>query len=127
VGHIQLFEYASRYGAVTVGINTDPYLIQKYGNLTIPCVNRAYVLRSIKYVDRVVTFSEEEPSALIRRLRPNFFIRGPDYCGVELPEAAACADVGTQIIIQCADKLYSGGTLAASLPASAFIPNDLLF
>ena len=40
---------------------------------------RAYVLAALRDVDAVVTFSEDTPLALIRRLRPDVLVKGGDY------------------------------------------------
>ena len=47
-GHVELLEFASRFGRVTVGLNADSYLYSKYGeDKTVPLLNRAYVLSSL--------------------------------------------------------------------------------
>jgi len=119
-GHIRLLEFASRYGLVTVGINADPYLKKKYGDHALPLVDRTYVLNSIKHVDSVIAFMEEDPSSLVKRLKPKIYIKGPDYSGVELPEENACKQVGAHIIIQPAAKEYNSGELVTGLPDSIF-------
>lgn len=112
-GHLQLFEFAARYGKLTVGLNTDKYLIEKYGSKAILLTQRAYVVAAIKYVDRVVAFSEPTPAELIRRLKPKYFIKGPDYEATKesLPELDAINEVGTKLIIQPAIKIYSSTEL----------------
>lgn len=125
-GHCQLLEYASGFGAVTVGINADEYLHSKYGKeKTVPLMNRAYVLRSLKFVDEVVVFTENEPSSLIRQLRPRYFVRGPDYSGVVLIEQAALDEVGAELIVHCSEKIHDASTLVESLPQQGFVPLDL--
>jgi cytidyltransferase-like protein len=125
-GHCELLEFAARFGKVTVGINNDPYLKVKYGDRAVPLVNRAYVLKCNRFVDRVVVFTEDEPSALIRQLRPETYIKGPDYQGAELPETHACNDVGTQILIHGADKIGNASELVQVAPPSTFIKLDFL-
>ena len=117
-GHIELLEFAAKYGKVTVGINADPYLKEKYGDAAVPLVDRAAVLSAIVYVDNVVIFREKTPAELIRRLKPKFFIKGPDYrpdTG-SLPELPAIQDVGARLIIHPAEKRYSSTQLAPTLP-----------
>lgn len=122
-GHVQLLEYASTFGKVTVGINADSYLHGKYGSdKTVPMLNRAYLLRSIKFVDEVVVFTADDPSELIRQLKPQFFVRGPDYGGVELVEQVALDEVGAQLIIHCGDKIHNASSLVEHLPQQGFQP-----
>jgi bifunctional ADP-heptose synthase (sugar kinase/adenylyltransferase) len=109
-----------------VGVNAEPYLASKYGEHAVPLQNRAYVLRSNKFVDKVVVFSEDDPSKLIRKLRPKYFVRGPDYREVDLSEQGALDEVGAQLIIQPTDKIHSSSELVQKLSASAFSQIDLL-
>ena len=54
-GHIRLLKKASKYGEVTVGLTTDSDLKKfKKINPEIKFRNRAEILRSIKYVNKVV-------------------------------------------------------------------------
>ena len=119
-GHIRLLEFASRYGKVTVGINSDAYLRNKYGDKTISLIDRSYALKSIIYVDDVVTFWEDEPSALIKKLKPKYYIKGPDYSLETLPELPAIRDVGAFLIIHPSTKEYSASELAETLPKTSF-------
>ena len=119
-GHVRLLEFASKYGKVTVGINADPYLQNKYGDHAVALVDRSYVLKSIQYVDSVVVFMEEDPSALIRQLKPTYYIKGPDYILEELPELSAIKATGAHPIIHPTDKEYSSTNLCEALPKSAF-------
>lgn len=121
-GHVELFEFASHYGKVTVGINGDEYMKIKYGDKAIPLLNRAYVLQSCRYVDEVVFFNEPDPSQLILKLRPKYFVRGPDYAGVDLPELDALRAVGTTLIIHNAKKIHSSSAIVPSLDQSVFEP-----
>jgi cytidyltransferase-like protein len=119
-GHVRLLEFASKYGKVTVGINADPYLKKKYGENAVPLVDRSYVLKSIKYVDSVVVFMEEDPSALIMQLKPRYYIKGPDYTLESLPELGAIKAVGAHPIMHPTDKEYNSSELSPTLPKSAF-------
>jgi bifunctional ADP-heptose synthase (sugar kinase/adenylyltransferase) len=107
---------------VTVGLNSDPYLKNKYGDLAVPLIDRSYLLKSIKYVDSVVVFREETPEALIRKLKPHYYIKGPDYelSSESLPELEALQEVGAYPVIQPADKEYNSSELIKALPPSVF-------
>ena len=97
-GHVRLFEFASRFGLVTVALNSDCWAHKKYGEEVIPLVDRAYVLRSNRFVHNVVAFNEETPAELICQLRPRIIIKGPDYAGEALPEQWAIDKVGAKVI-----------------------------
>jgi len=82
VGHIRLFEYASLFGNVRVGIDTDERIREKKG-LNRPyntLEDRAEFLYSIKYVTDVVTFgSNEELIEQIKTYGPDLMVIGDDY------------------------------------------------
>jgi len=104
-GHCKLLEFASQFGKVTVAINSDKYMQEKYGDKYIPLQNRAFVLECNKHVENVVVFREDNPSEIIKRLRPQYYVRGPDYAGVSLPEQNAIDSVQAKLIIHHADKI----------------------
>ena len=39
-----------------------------------------------------------------RKLKPSYFVRGPDYKDVDLPEAEALRQVGCKLVIHPGDK-----------------------
>lgn len=119
-GHIRLLEFASKHGLVTVGINNDSYLKGKYGDKAVSLEDRIYVLTSNKYVSNVVVFDEDEPSNLILELKPTFYVKGPDYKDVVLPEAEAVERAGCKLIIHPALKEYNSSNLIHSLPINVF-------
>lgn len=114
-GHIRLFEFASKFGDVVVGVNADAFLWEKYGkDKTISLDKRVYVLKSIRYVNDVVVFTEEHPGKLIEKIKPDFYVKGPDYQGVELPENFSIISTGCKLIIHNIEKENSTSTLIQS-------------
>lgn len=82
IGHIKLLEYASTFGKVRVGIDTDERVKQKkgesrpYNNLD----DRVKFMESIKFVDSVVTFSsDDELREKIKEWEPDIMVIGDDY------------------------------------------------
>lgn len=114
-GHVRLFEFASKFGKVTVGVNSDPYLWKKYGrDSTIPLDKRVFVLKSIRYVDDVVVFTEDHPGKLIEKINPDFYVKGPDYQDVDLPENFSIIKTGCKIVIHNIEKENSTSDLIQS-------------
>lgn len=79
VGHLR-FLAASRAlgGPLTMMINSDES-IRRYkgsGRPVFPLPFRAAALRALRSVDRVFAFDEDEPLALLARLRPAIHIKG---------------------------------------------------
>ena len=82
LGHIRLLEYANLFGNVRVGVDTDERIKEKKGSdrpyNTLE--DRVEFLYSIKYVNSVVTFSNNDE--LINRIReynPDIMVIGDDY------------------------------------------------
>lgn len=106
-GHIELFEYCSKIGSLVVGINTDNYVIQKSGKVLIPLVDRIYMLKSIRYIDHVVTFGESNACELLRKINPHYFVKGPDYLNVPIPEQDTCSRLHIKYLVAPQAKKYS--------------------
>lgn len=82
IGHIRLLEFASRYGKVKVGVDTDRRIKEKKGdNRPFNSLSeRVEFLNSIKYVDSVTVFdSDEELESKIKSYQPDIMIIGDDY------------------------------------------------
>lgn len=122
-GHCKLLEFAHEFGAVTVGINADWYLNEKYNGVFVPLMQRAYVLKCNKYVSNVVMFKEANPINLIYKLRPETYVRGPDYSGKELIEMDALIDTKSKLIIHQADKIQNSSSLVKSFDQIPILDN----
>lgn len=82
IGHIKLLEFASRFGEVRVGIDTDERVSELKGSKRpINNINdRIEFMKSIKYVNSVVSFSnEEELKKEISNWNSNIIVIGSDY------------------------------------------------
>jgi rfaE bifunctional protein nucleotidyltransferase chain/domain len=107
-GHIELFEYCKKLeGKLIVGINSDPYLIKKYGSKYITLEKRLKVLKQIKLIDEIIVFEEETPIKLILNLKPNIYVKGPDYNKELLIEKDALEKVKAKILIAGDKKIMS--------------------
>lgn len=104
-----MFEFGRKFGEVTVGINSDEYMKKKYGDKYVPMVQRAYVISSNKFVKDVVFFKEDHPGLLIQKLKPKYYIKGPDYFEKDIPEMKYLGD--TKLIIHKTDKIQNSADL----------------
>ena len=59
------------------------------GRPLTPAGDRAAILAALDCVDQVAIFDEDTPERLLDRLRPHIWVKGGDYDGRDLPEAAA--------------------------------------
>ena len=63
-GHISYLKEASRLGSkLIVGLNSDEWLVRKKGNYFLPFKERATILKSIKYVNKVISFDDTDDTA----------------------------------------------------------------
>lgn len=82
IGHIKLLEHASSLGIVRVGLDTDDRIQQKKGpNRPVNTLqDRIDFMKSIKYVDSVVSFSSnKELEKKIREWDADIMVIGDDY------------------------------------------------
>ena len=81
-GHVEYLEKAKNYADILVlGLNTDNSVRRLKGELR-PYVNeddRAYVLSRMEAVDVVCLFDEDTPLELLKKVKPDFLIKGGDY------------------------------------------------
>ena len=84
-GHIELFKYAKSLGdKLIVGIDSDEKVKKDKGRFR-PINNvrdRKFILESIKYIDKIVTFdSPEGLENVIENILPNIMVIGSDWKG----------------------------------------------
>lgn len=82
IGHIKLLEYASGLGVVRVGLDTDERVkLKKGSNRPVNTLqDRIDFMKSIKYVDSVVSFgTDEELEKSIMEWDTEIMVIGDDY------------------------------------------------
>ena len=91
-GPVQLLEFCKNYKGVSfgghslfprvvVGLNSDASVKRLKGD-SRPINNekdRSFLLESLKYVDEVIIFDEETPYELIKKIKPDYIVKGGDY------------------------------------------------
>jgi rfaE bifunctional protein nucleotidyltransferase chain/domain len=81
-GHVRFLDKAKQFGDfLIVGLNRDAsvHRLKGKGRPVMPFGERALLLSYLTPVDLVVGFSEDTPSRLINRLRPDILVKGADY------------------------------------------------
>ena len=98
-GHVRMFEAASKLGYVAVGLNSDKWLIRKKEKYFMPFSERKEILESIKFVDKVVGFNDDDDTAcdLIKNINNKYsekmeiyFGNGGDRTNQTTPEIEYC-------------------------------------
>jgi D-beta-D-heptose 7-phosphate kinase / D-beta-D-heptose 1-phosphate adenosyltransferase len=101
-GHIAYLNRAKALGDVLIlGINSDQS-IQRLKGPERPIntlEDRAQVLAALSCVDHIVPFDSDTPHDLIRRIKPDVFVKGGDYTRETLPEAALVDELGGRVEI----------------------------
>ncbi|MEU2040328.1 D-glycero-beta-D-manno-heptose 1-phosphate adenylyltransferase [Nocardia niwae] len=116
-GHVSLLRQARAMGdALVVCLNSDASVRRLKGprRPIVTARDRARLLIALSSVDAVVVFDESSPSALLERLRPDVWVKGGDYAGVDLPEAAVIRGYGGQIALIPTVRGYSTTQLVAA-------------
>lgn len=101
-GHVATLRAARGLGdCLVVCINSDDSVRRLKGpsRPLVTAPDRARVLEALEFVDAVVVFDEDTPSAVLERLRPDVWAKGGDYAGADLPEAAVLRTWGGQAVV----------------------------
>ncbi|MFI2280910.1 PfkB family carbohydrate kinase [Nocardia beijingensis] len=124
-GHVSLLRQARAMGdALVVCLNSDASVRRLKGphRPIVTARDRARLLTELSSVDAVVVFDESSPSALLDRLRPDVWVKGGDYSGVDLPEAAVVHGYGGEIALVPSVPGYSTTQLVAASRAGTADP-----
>lgn len=116
-GHVRLLRRARDLGdALVVLINSDESVraLKGDGRPVVTAEDRARVLAALACVDGVAIFHETAPTAVLERLRPDIWVKGGDYGGVELPEAHTVRRNGGQVMVLPTIPGYSSSKLIAA-------------
>lgn len=81
-GHVRYLAEASDLGDhLVIGLNTDAS-VKKIKGPSRPYLDentRALILAALGFVTAVVLFDEETPYELIKKIQPNYLVKGGDY------------------------------------------------
>src|SRR5215207_444409 len=101
-GHIAYLNRAKALGdTLIVGLNSDQSVRNLKGpqRPINPLEDRAQVLAALSCVDYIVPFDGSTPHDLIRRIKPDIFVKGGDYTRETLPEANLVDELGGRVEI----------------------------
>jgi D-beta-D-heptose 7-phosphate kinase/D-beta-D-heptose 1-phosphate adenosyltransferase len=101
-GHVQLLDQARALGdCLVVCLNDDAGVRRLKGapRPLVPVTDRAAVLAGLASVDTVVVFAEDTPEQVLRRLKPDVWVKGGDYAAGDLPERAVVENWGGRVVL----------------------------
>ena len=95
-GHVRLIHDSALYGDVVVILNNDQWLKRKKGFVFLDWLSRAYILRAIKGVSKVIGVDDNDGTVCkaLEELKPNFFANGGDRTAENTPEKELCEKLG---------------------------------
>ena len=103
--HVELLRFCKAQGdKVIVGLNSDSS-VQKLKGEERPIFSqddRKFMLESLDCVDEVIIFDEDTPFELIKKIKPDYIVKGGDY----KPEEVAGNTI-TKVIIFNYNENYS--------------------
>jgi rfaE bifunctional protein nucleotidyltransferase chain/domain len=82
LGHLDYLEKSRNLGdKLVVGLNTDHSvrLLKGQGRPIQDEITRSRMLAALVFVEAVVSFDEETPLELIKRVQPDILVKGKDY------------------------------------------------
>ena len=123
-GHVRMFKAAKEYGSVVVGANSDKWLIRKKEKYFMPFSERKEILESIKFIDEVVDFNDDDDTAcdLIKKINNKYsekveiyFGNGGDRTNKTTPEIEYCKNNNIGLIWELGGgKIQSSSDLLKS-------------
>ena len=81
-GHVRLLQQARSFGDLLVlGLNDDESVrrLKGAGRPILNLEERVQVLSALRAVDVIAAFDEDDPLALVKRVRPGVLVKGGDW------------------------------------------------
>lgn len=101
-GHVSYLNKAKENGDILiVGLNSDSS-VKKLKGESRPIIDessRAFVLSNLKCVDYVVIFEEDNPIEIIKKIKPEFHVKGGDYDPEKMIETSTVRKFGGEVRI----------------------------
>lgn len=101
-GHLKLLRYAKSLGdLLVVAVNSDDSVrrIKGKGRPINNLRARIDLLRELRCIDAVLQFEEDTPEGLIRFLRPDILVKGPEAAKAIIPGAAFVESIGGKVVV----------------------------
>jgi len=96
-GHMEMLRVARRMGdLLVVGLNSDDSVrrLKGDGHPLVPQEYRRALLESVRYVDRVYIFEEDDPTEFLRLVRPDIHVKSEEYEFLDIPEKKLSKELG---------------------------------
>lgn len=117
-GHADYLAFARDQGdALCVGLNSDASVRRNKGPTrpVNPEADRAFVLASLRAVDFVVIFDEDEPKDLIAKILPQVLVKGKDWAHYVSGRDIVESHGGRVVLADLVEGRSTTGTIARVL------------
>ena len=122
-GHISLFKEAKKKcSKLIVAINSDTS-IRKLKGSDRPKQNeflRAKILNSIKYIDLVIIFSENNPMSILKKIKPDLLVKGEDYKENQIVGSNFVKSYGGKVVRAKIFKNFSTSSIIEEISSSSY-------
>ena len=118
VGHVRYLAGArAEADVLVVGVNGDASVakLKGPGRPVMPEADRALLVASLRSVDHVVVFQEDDVEQLLLKLRPEVHCKGTDYTEDTVPEREIVRSYGGRVAIVGDPKNHDTRALIARL------------
>ena len=114
VGHLEYLKMAKSLGDILVVIvNNNHQCVLKKGKFFMDENDRLEIVKSIKYVDKVVLSVDQDKTVCksLELIRPNIFANGGDRSTDEVPETSVCKKYKIEMVDGLGEKIRSSSSL----------------
>lgn len=99
-GHVVHLKEARAFGdRLIVSVVADDFVLKPKRPLIYNENERMGLLASLKCVDDVILCTAPGPEKIIENLRPDVYVRGPDYTGKHMPESDILEKLGIRVCL----------------------------
>ena len=97
-GHVVHLREAREFGDyLVVSVVADEFVHKPHRLLVYTQDERLTLVGAVKHVDSVVLCEAPGPERIIDKLRPDVYVRGPDYIGKKMPEEKILRQLGIPV------------------------------
>ena len=97
-GHLQYLEFAKRQGGyLIVSVTSDKHVNKGPDRPVFPLEKRMAMVKALRVVNQVVASHDALPNVIIRRIRPDVYVKGAEYRG-KLPEQELVESLGGVVV-----------------------------
>lgn len=113
IGHLEYLKGAKEIGDILIVlVNSDTSYKQLKSKYPIFSENsRMEIISSIKYVDHVLLFNELDACEPMKIIKPDFFVKGPEYKTKNIKEFSCAKEIECKIAFIGDTKLASSSDL----------------